>query len=131
MLKPHYFGDAIWDNINKHWESERFEKASANGWRNGAKKNFNHKSGAVSFCVRRSVCSYLKYTLILIVTMLCYCSYLNSLCYACLHLQCYACLMEWRKYTNINKRVIVVVYFTRCYLMIIVSLHTDLLHIIQ
>ncbi|WOH00615.1 hypothetical protein DCAR_0519984 [Daucus carota subsp. sativus] len=54
MLNPHYFDDAVWDNINKYWEFEKFHKASENGKKNCAKKDMNHKSGAIPFSVRRA-----------------------------------------------------------------------------
>ena len=59
MLNPHYFNEAVWDSINKYWESEKFHKASVNGKKNCAKNDMKHKSGAMPFSVRRAVCSYM------------------------------------------------------------------------
>ncbi|KAL8118636.1 hypothetical protein AgCh_016233 [Apium graveolens] len=53
MVKPHYFNEGAWESITKHWETEKFKKASEIGRNNRAKLDFNHKSGVVPFCVRR------------------------------------------------------------------------------
>ncbi|KAL8132466.1 uncharacterized protein LOC141712081 isoform X1 [Apium graveolens] len=53
MVKPHYFNEGAWESIINHWETEKFKKASDIGRQNRAKLDFNNKSGAVPFCVRR------------------------------------------------------------------------------
>ncbi|KAF1001431.1 hypothetical protein AG4045_015944, partial [Apium graveolens] len=68
MVKPHYFNEGAWESITKHWETEKFKKASEIGRNNRAKLDFNHKSGVVPFCVRRWVHS-------------------NPFCYAFIHVQ--------------------------------------------
>ena len=55
MLKPHYFGKGAWESITKHWESEKFEKASKKGKENRKKLDLNHRSGATPFSVRRAI----------------------------------------------------------------------------
>ena len=55
MVRPHYFTEEAWESICKHWETDKFQKASEVGKQNRAKLDFGHKSRAIPFSVRRWV----------------------------------------------------------------------------